>query len=60
MREFRVEPDEEVVIVKAGQDAGSGDGGGDVGYVAERCGGVECCGLRVSFRIGGGSGTRWY
>lgn len=24
-----------------------------MGYVAERCGGVECCGLRVSFRIGG-------
>lgn len=24
-----------------------------MGYVVERCGGVECCGLRVSFRIRG-------
>ena len=51
MGEFGVEANEEVVVVQAGQDAGARDGGGEVGYVAERCG---CgCGLRVSFHVGG-------
>jgi hypothetical protein len=41
------------VVVQACEDAGPGDGSGDVGYVVERCGCVEGCGLWVSILVKG-------
>lgn len=39
--EFRVEADEQVVVVQAGEGAGDWDRGWEVRYVVESCGGVE-------------------
>lgn len=41
MCEFRVEADEQVVVVQAGEGAGDWDRGWEVRYVVESCGGVE-------------------